>query len=130
MALPRHGHWTNGKASPTYNSWLCMKSRCLYKKDKEYKNYGGRGITLCGRWMTFDNFLADMGIRPQDKTLDRIDTNGNYEPVNCRWANRKQQCLNRRPHSAVHREHQREAMKKRYAAGKHYFCKLNKVRSR
>ncbi len=128
MALPRHGHFVGNRASPTYSSWSCMKSRCLYPRDKEYKNYGARGIKICLSWLIFENFLAEMGPRPRGKTLDRRDTNGDYTPWNCRWATMKQQCLSRRPHSAAHREHQREAMKKRYAAGIHPFCKIHKKR--
>lgn len=74
-----------------------MKQRCLNPKHKFYRLYGGRGITICDRWLSdFQNFLADMGLRPAGLTLDRWDTNGHYEPGNCRWATRKEQQASRR----------------------------------
>ena len=78
--------------TPTYQSWRSMKLRC---KTKSNSNYNGRGINYCERWESFDNFLADMGVRPKGKTIDRIDVNGNYEPSNCRWSTAKTQCRNR-----------------------------------
>jgi hypothetical protein len=80
----------------TYNSWSAMKARCLSPSNGNFAKYGGRGITFCVRWLSFDNFLADMGERPEGKTLDRIDSAGNYEPSNCRWATQAEQTANRR----------------------------------
>jgi len=89
---PSHGMF----GTATYRAWNDMKKRCLNKTNKSYKYYGGRGITICERWLTFENFLADMGVRPAGLSLDRIDNNGNYEPGNCRWTTHQQQMVNRR----------------------------------
>jgi hypothetical protein len=94
-----HGH-SRGKGSagksPTYQSWLHMRERCNNSNVRNYKWYGGRGITYCHRWNIFVNFLHDMGKRPYGKTLDRVATDGNYEKSNCRWATPSQQAYNRR----------------------------------
>lgn len=86
------------RGTPTYNSWHTMKQRCRDKKHMYYRLYGGRGIKVCARWLEprdgFLNFIADMGLRPKGLTLDRIDRNGNYEPRNCRWADRLTQSTN------------------------------------
>lgn len=81
-----------------YGSWSDMRTRCYNPNNKNYPNYGGRGITICDQWRySFETFLADMGLKPSKKhTLDRIKVNGNYEPSNCRWATRKEQNRNTR----------------------------------
>lgn len=87
--------------SPEHNSWGSMCQRVRNPNHIDYKNYGGRGITICERWSKFENFLADMGKRPSGTSIDRINNDGNYEPGNCRWATRKQQNNNRRDNRGV-----------------------------
>ena len=96
--MARKANTTHGKTrTPEYSSWRNMHNRCRNPSGPGYKNYGGRGIRVCDRWLTFENFLADMGVRPsQQHSLDRIDNDGNYEPGNCRWALPRVQVQNRR----------------------------------
>jgi hypothetical protein len=91
-----HGHNKQRTRTPTYNSWRAMKDRCNRSTYYLYKDYGGRGIKICERWNSFANFLADMGERPENKTLDRIDVNGNYGPENCKWSDVYEQNRNKR----------------------------------
>jgi hypothetical protein len=87
--------------TPEYNSWSAMMARCFNPRHPHYENYGGQGISVYEDWRSILGWFADMGTRPPGCSLDRIDPNGNYEPGNCRWADRKQQRQNRRPRRAT-----------------------------
>lgn len=86
----------NYSKTPTYFSWMSMIGRCTNPNKDGYESYGGRGIKVCDRWKTYANFYEDMGERPKGMTLDRIDTDGDYELSNCRWSTHHTQALNRR----------------------------------
>jgi hypothetical protein len=93
----KHGHNKRGKTTRTYNAWRSMKDRCYDETSDSYKNYGGRGIQVCDRWInSFENFLFDMGECPPGLTLGRIDNDENYEPQNCEWQTSLQQQNNTR----------------------------------
>ena len=96
--VSRHGHARGGRQTTEYSAWLGMKKRCTKPNNSRYGSYGGRGITVCKRWMdSFQAFLADMGLKPSpDLSIDRIDNDGNYEPGNCRWATKEEQSSNKR----------------------------------
>jgi hypothetical protein len=94
----RHGY----RHKQIYHIWCGIIQRCTNPNNKAYKYYGGRGIKICDHWKDFANFIADItaeiGDRPDDLSLDRINNNGNYEPGNIRWATRSEQMLNKRPY--------------------------------
>lgn len=100
MPKTKHGHTYRDKetlravVSPTYKSWQAMRQRCANQKNTSYSRYGGRGITVCEEWESFDVFLKDMGERPEGTSIDRIDNSKGYYPENCRWATQSVQNSN------------------------------------
>lgn len=97
----KHGDQRRGKTAPLYSVWQNMLRRCDNPNTKGYKHYGGRGIKVCDRWRDYVNFKADMGERPADMSMDRIDVNGDYTPQNCRWLPINEQNRNRRSNRPV-----------------------------
>lgn len=93
----RHTHSTRNRMSTTYKSWSGMIQRCTNKKEKQYADYGGRGISVCDEWLLFVNFLKDMGEKPnKNHQIDRINNDSDYCKSNCRWATAKQNNRNKR----------------------------------
>lgn len=95
----KHGYF----GTYTYNSWAAMIQRCTNPKNRKFYRYGGRGITVCERWLKFENFLADMGEKPGGGySIERVDNDGNYEPSNCKWASTYEQSRNRSNNVFLH----------------------------
>lgn len=96
--------WKNPTQTATYNSWRSMRNRILFGSHPAHNRYKEKGVTICGRWESYDLFFEDMGERPFGTTLDRIDNNGNYEPSNCRWASMRCQQNNKSSLSKVEKD--------------------------
>ena len=87
----RHGHTKDGKRSPTHSSWTAMMRRCYERSHNRFYAYGAKGISVHPSWHNFENFVADMGERPEGTTLGRFEDKGNYEPGNCAWQTAEEQ---------------------------------------
>ena len=109
----RRGKSHGLSSSPEYQSWSCMKARCLNRNNKSYEYYGGRGITVCPQWInSFEQFYLDVGSKPDPTfSLDRIDSNGHYEPGNVRWASPQEQWDNRKQINLTMKSYQYETAK-------------------
>ena len=107
----KHGHKRKGQISPTYMTWQNMNQRCNDTNHPRYNDYGGRGITICERWKSFENFLEDMGERIGTLTLERLNNDKGYYKDNCIWATPTIQASNRRPRT---RSHKRQYSNRRY----------------
>jgi hypothetical protein len=108
---------------PLYATWIAMRQRCNTTTAANYRFYGQRGITVCERWDDFNLFVEDMGERPEGHTLDRINFNGNYEPSNCRWADRSTQAINKRLKALKHLD----PMRCVYSCGSKYYVQIRLV---
>jgi len=123
----------NASKNLVYRVWKSMRARCNCSTDKSYPNYGGRGIRVCDKWSGqngYENFIADMGPRPEGMSIERLNNNGNYEPGNCKWATRAEQNRNSRRNIFV--EYQGEKMIVKDAAkkmGVDYYTLITRVKT-
>jgi hypothetical protein len=99
--ITKHAHTTHTTMSRTYTSWYNMKQRCTNQNTPYYGVYGGDGVSVCARWSSFDNFLADMGPRPENTTLGRTLDLGDYTAINCFWMTNAEQALHKRNRRAL-----------------------------
>lgn len=106
----KHGHAKKDRVTRTFHSWQGILARCLNKNSSRYSDYGGRGITVCERWLKFENFLADMGECPDGLSIDRINNGGNYELGNCRWSTPKEQSRNKRSNHIIEYDGQKKPL--------------------
>jgi hypothetical protein len=108
----KHGHARKGLSSSTYGRWKSIIGRCMNPSNNGYHNYGGRGISVCERWLnSFENFLADMGECPAGLEIERKNNDGNYELGNCIWATRKEQANNKRTTIKINIDGQAKTLK-------------------
>jgi hypothetical protein len=111
-----HGQ-TVGGYTPEYRAWLKMRERCLNPNTEMFPAYGGRGIKICERWKSFENFYLDMGRKPsRNYSLDRVDVDGDYEPGNCRWATANDQARNKRNNTLT--TEKADAIRNLYSSGR------------
>lgn len=100
--MKQHNRTTHGmRYTPTYSSWMSAKDRATNKNSKDFHRYGAVGIGMAERWLKFENFLEDMGEKPEGMSIDRINPFKGYEPGNCRWATAKEQARNRKDLTTV-----------------------------
>lgn len=125
-----HGNRKHGfSKTPVYKAWKSMRARCSVKTNPAYRHYGGRGIKVCDRWGSFENFYEDMGERPYKMTVERIDVDGDYTPGNCKWASYTDQARNRRTNNIVEFEGRRMTlMEASNLVGKSYFTIATRIR--
>lgn len=129
MGNLKHGHSPFKNQTRTYAVWVSMRQRCSNKNNGSYDTYGSRGISVCAEWSDFSQFLSDMGERPANMSLDRIDNDGPYSKENCRWSNPKEQARNRSTNIFVDVNGERLILKdavSKYSTH-NYFCVLHRV---